>query len=125
MMWMGGGMGSMMFPTVHHYMSRMGLGMTSTMPHVPPVHASLPMSRLPFMNQSVASVSPAVNQAPLYASPTLAAQGFANQMPSMLGLNPMQLPHSQVDFPSNYIAPIFYQTLGTRSTIIVLQGCCK
>ncbi|KAF3333689.1 transcription factor PIF4-like isoform X1 [Carex littledalei] len=95
MMWMGGGMGPMMFPTVHHYMSRMGLGMTSTMPHVPPVHGSLPMPRLPFVNQSVASVSPAVNQAPLYASPTLAAPGFANQMPSMLGLNPMQLPHSQ------------------------------
>ncbi|KAJ1690021.1 hypothetical protein LUZ63_014176 [Rhynchospora breviuscula] len=94
MMWMGGGMGPMMYPTMHHYMSRMGLGMASTLPHVPPVHGPLQMPRLPFMNQSIASVSPAANQTPLYG-PTLAAPGFANQMPSLLGLNPMQLPHSQ------------------------------
>jgi hypothetical protein len=95
----------MIFPTVHHYMSRMGLGMTSTMPHVPPVHGSLPMPRLPFLNQSIASVSPAVNQAPLYVSPTLAPPGFA----SMLGVNPMQLPHSQVDIEISLELYTWYQ----------------
>nr|CAD1819602.1 unnamed protein product [Ananas comosus var. bracteatus] len=79
-LWMGTGMGPMMFRGFHQYMSRVGPA------SIPSLHSPVPMSRAPFMNnQFMASTS------------TANAANFSNQMPNvplgagLLGLNHLPL----------------------------------
>uniref|UniRef100_A0A2P2KAD1 Transcription factor PIF4 n=1 Tax=Rhizophora mucronata TaxID=61149 RepID=A0A2P2KAD1_RHIMU len=77
-MWMGSGMGTMMFPGIHHYMSPMGMRM------VPPclpssVHSALHLSRVPLVDQSV-TLSPAQNPAIICQTPVLHPANYQNQM---------------------------------------------
>lgn len=100
-MWMGSGMGPMMFPGVQQYMSRLGMGVGHA--SMPSMHGPVQLPQVPFVNQSIASASTA-NQRPPCPSPALNAVNFPNQMqnvhpPEMyaryLGLHHMQ-PPSQV-----------------------------
>ncbi|XP_008776593.2 transcription factor PHYTOCHROME INTERACTING FACTOR-LIKE 13-like isoform X2 [Phoenix dactylifera] len=118
-MWMGSGMGPMMFPGVQQYMSRMGMGVGHA--SMPSMHGPVQLPQVPFVNQSIASASTA-NQRPPCPSPALNAVNFPNQMqnvhpPEMyaryLGLHHMQPPSQAMNL---------YTTAAPSSSIIPTAG---
>lgn len=91
MMWMGSGMAPLMFPSVQHYMSRVGMGIgPPTLPSIPnPLH----LPRLPLVDQTMNVATPP-NQAAMINSMNYQNQlqnsNFSEQYASYLGFHPMQ-----------------------------------
>lgn len=75
-MWMGSGMAPMMLPGYQHYMSQMGMGMTT--PSFPPLQNPMQLPRMP-LDPSVSSCQ-TPNQTLTSQNPVLGAFNYQNQM---------------------------------------------
>ncbi|KAG0482685.1 hypothetical protein HPP92_010769 [Vanilla planifolia] len=76
MMWMGSGMVPMVFPSIQHCMTRMGMGICRA--PMPSISNLLQVPRVPQVSQSMVSSSSA-NQMPLFF-PSISHLNFPNQM---------------------------------------------
>lgn len=76
-MWMGSGMTPMMFPGVHHYMSRMGMAMAP--PALSSIHNPMHLPRVPVVDQSML-VAPSTDQSVLSQNPAFNPLNYQNQM---------------------------------------------
>lgn len=96
MMWMGSGMAPLMFPSVQHYLSRLGMGIGPTaLPSIPnPMH----LPRLPLVEQTMSAattpnqvaVCPTTVINPMNYQNQLQNSSFSEQYASYLGFHQMQ-----------------------------------
>ncbi|CAM8890936.1 unnamed protein product [Rhodiola kirilowii] len=120
MMWVGTGMQPMMFPSVQHYLPRMGIGMGPTMPSL---HNVMQLPRVPLLDQPMPGTTPPI-QANVCPTPVLTPMSYQNQLQNSnlteqyaryLGFQQMQAasqPVSMFNFggaqalPSNHSIPL-------------------
>ncbi|KAJ8753479.1 hypothetical protein K2173_019878 [Erythroxylum novogranatense] len=79
-MWMGGGMATMMYPGVQHYMPQMGVGVSP--PPMPSMQNAMQFARVPLVDQSM-SLSPAQSQAVMCQNPMFNPVAYQNQISDM------------------------------------------
>ncbi|KAJ4976196.1 hypothetical protein NE237_001302 [Protea cynaroides] len=111
-MCMGSGMAPMMFPSVQHYMSRMGMGIGP--PSLPSMHNTMQLPRVPIVDQAIAA-SPAPNQPVICLPPVLNPINFQNQMQN--SNFPEKYAHF-VGFPHMHTAPQPMNMFGYGSQVV-------
>ncbi|XP_068655213.1 transcription factor PIF4-like [Aristolochia californica] len=109
MMWMSSGMAPMMYPGLQHYMSQMGMAMSSTTP-MPSVHGHVQFPTIPNFDQSIAS-APTTTQPTQSLSPVLNFQNqlqnpyLADSFAQCLRFHPVQMGQPMNLFPYGTLQP--------------------
>ncbi|KAG9439630.1 hypothetical protein H6P81_019795 [Aristolochia fimbriata] len=121
-MWMSSGMAPMMYPSLQHYMSQMGMAMGST--PVPSANGHVQLPRVPIFDQPMAS-APTSTQSAQCPSSVLNSVNFQNQIqnpnvpesfPQYLRFHPMQMGQPMNLFPYGTLQPNQRIALPTSSS---------
>lgn len=100
---MGSGMTPMMFPGVHHYMSRMGMAMAP--PALSSIHNPMHLPHVPVVDQSML-VAPSTDQSVLSQNPAFNPLNYQNQM-------------QNTSFPEQYARFMGFHSMQTMPRVIV------